>query len=506
LPFAESWGDWLAALIAIDDVLGAENVVWLRTGHDEAAVTLWSPGAGAWADLAWATSAQARDRGRRVLERLEVAPRQAPGAHRSEEMLVYDFGTELLVGCRTETGLVRIFDVATEEGLLVLPHAWGGERPYAARGHETDRPLYALGAATGARLSVGPFPAEASTTGVGPAEPPAPMVWTKTAGRDVLRQREIYPGRSLAGRPLILDGASPRLLRYFARRGAVQVDALRSVEGTRAWLRELGRPDWAVLARLEEEAGGILLQPGWALEPPERIGPWVMHEDEASLAPLGLAESEDDPPAPTQPWPFVTTHGMQLAVIGLMHGRFEDALCVDHRGWVYYLDHEFARLDPWAATVLGFFEKRALRAEQFGDGFGVASHPAAVVPIALDPGLLDTLGLTRVEEASDDVSSQHASDRAYVDRRPQHACRDARTWLYSADHAFAVRAVRTIREAYPELPIQIRVGSEPEPAARGVAFDAADIPGVVQKGWWDWGQFDGGAHPTGSRQGTRSTH
>jgi len=298
---------------------------------------------------------------------------------------------------------------------------------------------------------------------------------------------------------VILDGASPRLLRYFARRGAVQVDALRSVEGTREWLRELETPDWAVLARIEEEAGGILLQPGWALEPPERIGPWIMHEDQSSLAPLGLAESEDDLPAPSQPWPFVTTHGVQLAVIGLVYGRFENALCADARGWIYELDHELARLDPIAETMLGFFEKRALRAEQFGDGFGVAYHPAVVVPIALDPALLRDLGMSRVEEASDDVSSQHVSDTAWVDRCPQHVCRDARTWLYSADHAFTVQAARAIREVHPELPIQIRVQVDAVSAARRAAFDSAAIPGIVQKGWWDWGNFD----PAPADGGTR---
>lgn len=477
LPFAQNWADWLAALIAIEDVLRCEYVVWARTGSDEATVALWAPGEGAWSELAWATSSTRRERVRRVLERLEAKPLDASGAHASDGALIHDFETELLVGCRSDADLARVLEVAKEDALLVLPHAWGGDRLYSARGPETERPLYELEPTRGERLTIGPLAG-------------APVVWTRSSGTNVIRQRHIPPRRSLASRPAILDGASPRLLRYLARRGAIQVDALRSVEGTREWLRELGARDWSVLERIEEEAGGILLQPAWALEPPERIGPWIMHEDRESLATVGLAESEDDPPAPAQPWPFVTTHGMQLAVVGLLYARFENALCADICGWIYELDHEFGTLSPLAETMLGFFEKRAFRAEQFGDGFGLAQQPAAVVPLPLAPALLHDLGLSRVEEASDAISSQHISATAWVDRCAQHTCRDARTWFYSADHDFIVRAARLIRSAHPELPIQFRIGVDPVSAARRAAFDAASIPGTVPMDWWEWGQFN----------------
>jgi hypothetical protein len=489
VPFARDWSDLLAALLAVEDVLHSDFVLWVQTGTGDAATALWSPGEGAWSDLAWAKSAERHERTRRVLDRLDVKPLAPSGAHAGYGALVHDFGIELLIGCSTEGVLQRALEVASEENLLVLPHAWGGDRPYSAQGPETNRPIYVLETAGGGRLTVGPRLSANDASEATTATPSAPIVWTRSAGSNVIRQRHVHPRRSLAGRPAVLDGASPRLLRYFARRGALQVDALRSVEGTREWLRALDALDWNVLERIEEEGGGILLQPGWALEPPERIGPWIMHEDQASLVPLGLAESEDDPRHASQPWPFVTTHGIPLAVIGLVYGRFENALCVDVRGSIYELDHEFASLQPLADTMLRFFEKRAFRAEQFGDGFGVAHHPAAVVPIALDPALLDELGLSRVGEASDDVSSQHVSDAAWVDRWPKHASRDARTWLYSADHAFTVDAARRIREAYPELQIQIRVGVDAVSAARRSAFDAAGIAGVQQTDWTNWGNL-----------------
>lgn len=466
-PFSRDWAALFTRLLQLEDALACAWVLRVRLhGADR-----WRLAGDPWG------VAQVVDEaiGAQQLARLR---RAAP------EVVVAPLDDEVIVGCPALEAVAQILAFAGAESLLVLPDARGVRAGWNGAVAPAPAPAYCFAP---------PEPAHALIAELLPDALEPAVRWTMSQAPHTTAQVRVAAGRAVAPRTAILAGASPRLERYLGRHGCVQVAALRSLDGVRRFCAtEPAADGWeTTLCRIEDEAGGLLFSPAWGLATPDRLGPWLVLEDRATLEPLGLATYEDEAgaPSPERAWPFVQVMGQELAVIGLVQERCDSALCVDRDGVISFLDHEFGSLTAQATSVRGMLEKWALREELHDGGFGLAGAPAITAPVDVGPEFAGAFGLAAVDAACDAVSGHHLAAGAWLQRRvgaPNHC---PQTWLHTRDDALAVRVARRLRELHPEVPIHLRIGVDPADLAREAAFAGAGISGLVRRTWWDWGAF-----------------
>lgn len=495
-PVARSWPELIDYLFAVGDALARAHVLWVRIGERRA---MGERDARRWSRHRHALEARSVRRFARLAEALGVQDAFAHGvasvkvdARNATTVIALD--DEALVASDDADAIERALRVISRAGELAVPHAFGGYRD-GGRPEAPARGLcYAFPGddapdedASGVRL---PRHRVLATRDAHAFD----WLWAQDGRVNVARRVE--PGRSPAGAAPCLAGASARLHRALARRGAFIAEPLRSVEGVRAWLDEQGHEGWDVLGDIEARVGGLVLAPAFGLLEPDRLGPFAMLVDRASLEPLGLnAPVERDladgsthaSDLGPRDWPFVCREGIELAVVGYENPRIDSAVCADAAGTLYVLDHEFDELTPRASDALVMLEKLALWTELHDERRGVAAEPAFALSLDLGDEVARGLGLARAAEASDRVSSTYLASGVALLLRHAHPLRPARTDVYASDPERAVALARGVRDAFADVTLHVRVGTSAAGAARRAAFVAARLPGNVEwttaQGW-----------------------
>ncbi|MCX4242292.1 hypothetical protein [Paraliomyxa miuraensis] len=486
---ARSWPELLDLALGLGDALGRAYVLWIRLGE---ARPLGELDATRWHLHRHALEAQRADHWRRLARALAIANPHEVGvvASRDETTLAMAFGAEALVASDDPDAIERALRCTSAAAELAAPHAFGERRGHGLSPSPAHGLCYAL-----------PDHEGDGTRVVAQREGTA-FVWSFDHRGQASQRLVVEAGHSPGGCVPRLDGASPRLRRALARIGAFTAPSLRSVEGVQEWLEARRSADaWRVLTDVEAQVGGLVLGPSWGLTSPDRLGPYLVLRDRRTLEAMGLnapldadPDHDDAPPADlvAHPWPFVCRRGILLAVIGHANPRIESAYCVDADGTVYFLDHEFDDLRVLAVDARTMLEKTALFTELRAEGLGPMMHAALAVTLDVGEALPAALGLLRVEEASDRVSSTWVTEDAMMLVHHAHRIRPAATELFIMAPDRAVALARGLRAALPpDAPIRVRYNdANPASLARKRALLGSRIDGLDWTPDHRWGRWE----------------